>query len=421
MRSESIPVDTVPPLSLLIPLSIQHLFAMFGATVLLPILLGVNPATILLFNGIGTLIFLALCKWKVPAYLGSSFAYLSPSLMIIGAYGYGAALSGYIASGIFFLLAALLIHRFGSDWVRVILPDAVMGAIVAVIGLDLAPTAAKLSGLAVDNPDLHVAAIALFTLLVTILCMTLFQGILRIIPVLIGILLGTIMAGVLGHFSLDLIFQAPWIAIPTFYAPVWSIHAIIIIIPASLVTLVELIGHLQVTGSIVGKDLINDPGMIRMLLGKGISTVLSGCFGATPNTTYSENIGVLAITRVYSTAVFGGAAVCAILISFCGKFIAAIQCIPQPVIGGVALLLFGVIIASGIRMLIEAKIDLSNAKNLVLVSVIFVIGSSGAMIDLGPADLKGMSLATVVGVGLNLVFIAATRFGLFREDSIGDT
>ncbi len=420
MRSESIPVDTVPPLSLLIPLSIQHLFAMFGATVLLPILLGVNPATILLFNGIGTLIFLALCKWKVPAYLGSSFAYLSPSLMIIGAYGYGAALSGYIASGIFFLLAALLIYRFGSDWVRVILPDAVMGAIVAVIGLDLAPTAAKLSGLAVDNPDLHVAAIALFTLLVTILCMTLFRGILRIIPVLIGILLGTIMAGVLGHFSLDLIFQAPWIAIPTFYAPVWSIHAIIIIIPASLVTLVELIGHLQVTGSIVGKDLINDPGMVRMLLGKGISTVLSGCFGATPNTTYSENIGVLAITRVYSTAVFGGAAVCAILISFCGKFIAAIQCIPQPVIGGVVLLLFGVIIASGIRMLIEAKIDLSNAKNLVLVSVIFVIGSSGAMIDLGPADLKGMSLATVVGVGLNLVFIAANRFGLFREGFIED-
>jgi uracil permease len=161
---------------------------------------------------------------------------------------------------------------------------------------------------------------------------------------------------------------------------------------------------------------MKDPGMVRMLLGKGISTVLSGCFGSTPNTTYSENIGVLAITRVYSTVVFGGAAVCAILISFCEKFTAAIQCIPQPVIGGVALLLFGVIIASGIRMLIEARTDLSNAKNLVLVSVIFVIGSSGAMIDLGPADLKGMSLATVVGVGLNLVFLAASRFGFYREE-----
>jgi uracil permease len=416
MKSDPIPVDKVPPLSLLIPLSLQHLSAMFGATVLVPILLGVNPATILLFNGIGTLIFLILCQWKVPAYLGSSFAYLSPSLMIIGAYGYGAALSGYIASGIFFLLAALVIYRFGSGWVRVVLPDAVMGSIVAVIGLDLAPTAAKLSGLSVDNPDLHIAAIALFTLFITILCMTVFTGVFRVIPILISIIAGSIMAAVLGHFSPEPIFQASWLAIPTFYAPVWSLHAVVIIIPASLVTLVELIGHLQVTGNIIGKDLMKDPGMVRMLLGKGISSVLSGFFGSTPNTTYTENIGVLAITRVYSTVVFGGAAVCAILISFCGKFTAAILCIPQPVIGGITLLLFGVIAASGVRMLIESKVDLSLPKNLILVSVILVIGASGAMIDLGPADLKGMSLATVVGVGLNLVFIAVSRIGLWREE-----
>jgi len=410
-------VDTVPPLSLLLPLSLQHLFAMFGATILVPVLLGIDPATVLLFNGIGTLIFLTLCQWKVPAYLGSSFAYLSPSLMIIGAYGYGAALSGYIASGIFFLLAALIIFRFGTGWVRVILPDAVMGSIVAVIGLDLAPTAARLSGLSVDNPDIHVAGIALFTLFVTILSMTIFRGIFRVIPILIGIFSGCIMAAALGHFSSNLIMQAPWLAVPTLYAPVWSLHAIIIIIPASVVTLVELIGHLQVTGNIIHKDLFKDPGMGRMLIGKGISCVLSGIFGSTPNTTYSENIGVLAITRVYSTAVFGGAAVIAILISFCGKFTAAIRCIPEPVIGGISLLLFGVIAASGVRMLIESKIDLSQSKNLILVSVILIIGSSGAMIDLGPADLKGMSLATVVGIGLNLIFIVFSRFGGIREES----
>jgi uracil permease len=417
MKPNTIPVDTVPPLSLLLPLSLQHLFAMFGATILVPVLLGIDPATVLLFNGIGTLIFLTLCQWKVPAYLGSSFAYLSPSLMIIGAYGYGAALSGYIASGIFFLLAALIIFRFGTGWVRVILPDAVMGSIVAVIGLDLAPTAARLSGLSVDNPDIHVAGIALFTLFVTILSMTIFRGIFRVIPILIGIFSGCIMAAALGHFSSNLIMQAPWLAVPTLYAPVWSLHAIIIIIPASVVTLVELIGHLQVTGNIIHKDLFKDPGMGRMLIGKGISCVLSGIFGSTPNTTYSENIGVLAITRVYSTAVFGGAAVIAILISFCGKFTAAIRCIPEPVIGGISLLLFGVIAASGVRMLIESKIDLSQSKNLILVSVILIIGSSGAMIDLGPADLKGMSLATVVGIGLNLIFIVFSRFGGIREES----
>lgn len=398
-----------------IPLSLQHLFAMFGATILVPVLLGVDPATILLFNGIGTLIFLVLCQWKVPAYLGSSFAFISPSLIIIGTYGYGAALSGYIASGIIFLLVALVIYRFGSGWVRVLLPDAVMGSVVAVIGLDLAPTAAKLSGLSADNPDLHVAAIALFTLLVTILCMTMFRGYFRIIPVLIGIILGSILAAVVGYFSFDLIIQAPWFAIPTLYAPVWSVQAIIIIIPASLVVLVELIGHLQVTSTIIGKDLAKDPGLARVLLGKGISSVISGFFGSTPNTTYAENIGVMAITRVYSTAVFGGAAVFAILISFCGKFTAAIRCIPEPVIGGISLLLFGVIAASGVRMLIESKTDLSLPKNLVLVSVILVIGASGAMVDIGPVDLKGMSLATVVGVGLNLIFITVSSLGFSEK------
>lgn len=359
---------------MLIPLSLQHLFAMFGATVLVPVLLGINPATVLLFNGIGTLIFIVVCQFKVPAYLGSSFAIIAPSMMVVGTYGYGAVLSGYIASGVFFLLIALVIYRFGSGWVRIVFPDVVMGSVVAIIGLGLAPTAVKLSGLSGDNPDPHILLISLCTLLVTVFCMTIFRGIFSMIPILIGILSGSMVAGVLGYFSFDQIIQAPWVAIPTLYTPVWSLPAIFIIIPASFVILVELIGHLQVTGTVVGKDLIRDPGLVRMLCGKGLSSILSGFFGSTPNTTYAENIGVLAITRVYSTAVFAGTAIFAIIISFCGKFASAIDSVPDPVIGGISMLLFGVITAQGIRMLIESKVDLSQAKNLVLVSVIFVFG-----------------------------------------------
>ena len=209
MRSNQIPVNITPPLSLLIPLNLQHLFAMFGATILVPILLGINPATVLLFNGIGTMIFLVICQWKDPAYLGSSFAYIAPSLMIIRAYGYGAVLSGYIATGVFFLLAALVIYRFGTGWVRVLFPDVVMGSVVAVIGLALAPTAIHLSGLTGDNPDLSMVAVSLFTLLITIISMTIFRGFLRVIPLLFGILGGCTLAVLLGQFSMDTIIEAP--------------------------------------------------------------------------------------------------------------------------------------------------------------------------------------------------------------------
>jgi len=415
MNSDPIPVDVIPPLSTFLPLSLQHLCAMFGATILVPILLGIDPATTLLFNGIGTLIFLVICQWKVPAYLGSSFVYIAPSLMIIGSYGYGAALTGYIGSGVFFLIVALIIYRAGSGWVRLIFPDVVMDSVVTIIGLGLAPTAARYAGLAGDNPDLHCVAISLFTLLFTIICMTLFRGVLKILPILSGIVAGTALAALTGSFSLEPILNAPWFSIPTLYFPVWSAHAIIIIIPASFVTLVELFGHVQVTGTIIGKDLFKEPGLPRMLIGKGVSSILSGFFGATPNTTYSENIGVLAITRVYSTAIFGGAAVLAILFSFCGKVSVAIRCIPEPVIGGVSLILFGVIAAQGIQMLLNAGIDLSHGRNMVLVSVILIIGVSGTMIDLGPANLEGMSLATLAGVVLNLIFLIAAKIGFHGD------
>lgn len=404
MEPPVIPVEDRPPLPILAALSLQHLFAMFGATILVPVLLGVDPATVLLFNGIGTLIFLVLCQWKVPAYLGSSFAFISPALIIIPAYGYGAALAGFIASGIIFILLALLIRKTGIGWVSVVFPDAAMGAIVAVIGLELAPTAAAMAGLANGSSDLTTLGIVFLTLAVMIAGMTVCRGFLRIIPVILGIVTGFMVAVLLGRAVFDPVIAAPWISVPTLYTPTLSIAAIAIIIPATVVVFVELIGHFKVTGTIIGRDLMQDPGIERALLGKGISTTLSGLFGSTPNTTYAENIGVLAITRVYSTQVLAGTAVIAILISFCGKIPAAIGAIPGPVMGAVALLLFGVIAASGIRMLIDARTDLSDPRNLVLVSLIFVLGISGISVTVGIADLRGMALSTVAAVVLGLFF-----------------
>lgn len=404
-------VDERPPLPVLATLSLQHLFAMFGATILVPVLFGVDPATVLLFNGIGTLIFLALCRWKVPAYLGSSFAFIPAVLTIIPLYGYGAALGGFIASGIIFILLAFIIGKTGTGWVEIIFPDAAMGAIVAVIGLELAPTAAKMTGLTTGSPDPATLAIILVTLGVMIAGMTVFRGFLRIIPVLLGILAGCVAAVLLGRAVLDTVITAPWFSVPTFYAPAFSPAAIILILPATAVVFVEVIGHLRVTGTIVGRDLMKDPGIEPVLYGKGISTVLSGFFGSTPNTTYAENIGVMAITRVYSTQVLAGTALIAIAISFCGKLPGAIRAIPDPVMGAVGLLLFGVIAASGIRILIDARTDLSRSRNLVLAALILVIGVSGASITIGPAEIKGMALSTVVAIVLGVFFFAIDRMG----------
>ncbi|MFA5267707.1 MAG: uracil permease [Methanoregula sp.] len=406
-----IQVDERPPLPVLATLSLQHLFAMFGATILVPVLFGVDPSTILLFNGIGTLIFLALCQWKVPAYLGSSFAFIPAVLTIIPLYGYGAALGGFIASGIIFILLAFIIGKTGTGWVEVVFPDAAMGAIVAVIGLELAPTAAKMAGLTAGSPDPATLGIVLVTLGVMIVGMTVSKGFLRILPVLLGILAGCVAAVLLGRAVLDTILIAPWFSIPTFYAPAFSPAAIILILPATAVVFVELIGHLRVTGTIIGRDLMKAPGIEPVLYGKGISTVLSGFFGSTPNTTYAENIGVMAITRVYSTYVLAGTALIAIAISFCGKLPAAIRAIPDPVMGAVGLFLFGVIAASGIRILIDARTDLSCSRNLVLAALILVIGVSGASVNIGPAEIKGMALSTVVAVVLGVFFYTVDRMG----------
>ena len=404
MSQKTIDTAERPPLLTTIPLSLQHLFAMFGSTVLVPILFHVNPATVLLFNGIGTLFYLILCKGKIPAYLGSSFAFLSPVFLVLSEYSYEAALGGFIVVGMVFCLVSLIVHAIGTSWIDVIFPPASMGAIVAVIGLELMPTAANMAGLTGENTDATVIFVSIATLAVTIFASMAFRGFLSIIPILIGVVAGYIIAFAAGIVDLSHVESAPWLAIPTIYTPEFDLRAILIILPASIVVIVEHIGHLIVTGNIVGRNLAKDPGLDRSLLGNGVSTIFSGLFGSTPNTTYGENIGVLAITKVYSTWVMGGAAIFAILLSCLGKLAALIQSIPTPVMGGVSMLLFGVIAASGIRILVEAKVDYNDPMNLLLTSIVMGVGVSTASLTIGTVTLRGMSLATVIAIILSVSF-----------------
>lgn len=404
MSKRVIGVEERPPLLTTIPLSLQHLFAMFGSTVLVPILFKVNPATILLFNGIGTIAYLILCRGRIPAYLGSSFAFLSPVFLVMSQYSYEAALGGFIASGVVFCLVAALIRAVGTAWIDVIFPPAAMGSIVAVIGLELMPTAAAMAGLTAETLDSTTVFVSLATLAITIFASVAFKGFLSIIPILLGVVGGYIIAALCGLVDWTVIENASFFALPTIYTPEFNIDAILIILPASLVVVAEHIGHLIVTGNIVDKDLTKDPGLDRSILGNGLSTIFSGFFGSTPNTTYGENIGVLAITKVFSTWVIGGAAVFAIVLSCFGKLAAAIQSIPTPVMGGVSLLLFGVIAASGIRVLVESKVDYNNPINLMLTAIVMGIGVSTASITIGTVTLKGMSLATIVAIILSVAF-----------------
>ncbi|MFZ5646552.1 MAG: uracil permease [Bacillota bacterium] len=416
MARREIQVEEKLPLLTTLPLSLQHLFAMFGATVLVPILFKVDPATVLLFNGIGTLLYLVICKGRIPAYLGSSFAFLSPVFVVLGKYDYQSALGGFIVVGLVFVIVALIIGVAGTKWIDVVFPPAAMGAIVAVIGLELAPVAADMAGLTAKTPDFKVIMVSMFTLAVTILGSLLFRGFMAIIPILFGVVAGYALAFFMGMVDTVMVAKAATVAAPTFYTPKFNPAAIAIILPAALVVVAEHIGHLFVTSNIVGKDLARDPGLHRSLMGNGISTMLSGFFGSSPNTTYGENIGVMAITKVYSVWVIGGAAIIAILLSFFGKLSAAIQSIPVPVMGGISLLLFGVIAASGIRMLLESKVDYSKARNLILTSVVLIVGISGAHLEIGAVSLRGMGLATVISILLSLAFKLFDVLGLTPEE-----
>lgn len=387
---------------------------MFGATILVPILLGINPAIALLMNGIGTLIYTWVTRYGMPAYLGSSFAFISLVLLVISSYGgFQHAQSGFIFFGLFFIIMSFVVYYWGMGWIDTVMPPAVMGAVVAIIGLELAPVAAQQAGLSPQlqiPTDSKVLIVSLFTLFIGIVASLFFKGFLRVIPVLLAVVVGSILACVMGMIDIKSIQEASWWALPYFQKPIYDPRAIIIIAPASLVVLAEHISHLIVTAKITGRDLMKKPGLLLSLLGDGISNVISGFTGSPPNTTYGENIGVLAITKVYSVWVIRGAAVLVIIFSLMGKVSAALSIIPSAVMGGITLLLYGIIAVQGLRIFIEQKVDFSRNKNMVLGALTFVAGVSGATIHIGVVQLRGMSLAAIVGMGLSLVLWMAQKF-----------
>ena len=409
-----IQVDERLPLLQTIPLSLQHLFAMFGSTVLVPFLLHDDPATALFMNGIGRILYLLICKGRLPAYLGSSFAFISPVLAVCATSGmdYGDAQGGFIVFGLSFIVLAGIVNKVGTRWIDVLFPPAAMGAVVAIIGLELAPLAMTMSGYLGEASGMTnetAMIISTFTLIVTLLATVLGRGFIGIIPILIGVISGYILSWFMGVVDFSVVETTPWISVPTFYEPKFNLSAIMMIMPALFVVFAEHLGHLFVTSDIVGRNLIEDPGLHRSLFADGLSNVLSGLVGSTPNTTYGENMGVLAITGVYSTWVIGGAALLAVIFSFVGKIAALIHGIPVPVMGGVCILLFGFIAASGIRMLVEKHVDYTRSKNLILTAVTMICGLSGATIVVGPVQLKGMGLATVVAMILSLAFLLFER------------
>ena len=404
-----------------LPLSFQHLFAMFGASILVPMLFGINPAIVLLMNGIGTMIYLVICKGKAPAFLGSSFAFLAPTFAVLGSIGAGAfnfALGGYVVVGCVFMAVALLIKLVGIKWIDVVLPPAAMGPVVALIGLDLAGTAANMAGLlpaAGAGIDVKVVAVSMITLAVAFFGSVLFRKFFAVIPILVAIIVGYLAAMGFGLVDLSKVSSAPILALPNFSFPKFQLDMILIILPAALVVISEHIGHLIVTGNIIGKDLTKDPGLHRSLFSDGISTTLSGFMGSVPTTTYGENIGVMAITRVYSVRVIGGAAIISIVLAFSGTLSAIIMSIPTAVMGGVSILLFGVIASSGIRLLVDQKVDYSKAKNLMLTAVVLIVGVCGVKIPVGKAALSGMTLATIVGMILSLLLWALEKAKLTND------
>ncbi len=411
-------IDEQPPLLNWIVLAFQHVFAMFGATILVPILVnsaaGEEVLTIpvaLVASGIGTLIYILCTKGKSPVYLGSSFAFITP---IAAAYlkgGISGAMTGIMAVGLIYVLIAIIIKFAGKDWLDKLLPPVVIGPMIMIIGLGLAPSAISQIGLAAGTAfDVKTMVVVLVSFLVTALLMTKAKGFLKVIPFLIGIISGYVVAVCLGMIDFKPVAEASFFSMPKFIIPFVNYKpnftALITIAPIALVTLCEHIGDHTSLGNIIGKDLIKDPGLDRTLMGDGIATFVAGALGGPANTTYGENTSVVGMTKVASVKVIGLAAIIAILIGFLGKFTALVSTIPNAVLGGVSLLLYGFIAVNGLKVLIKNQVNFEDSKNVIVASSMLVLGLGGAVIAINSGNLSltisGMSLASIVGILLNI-------------------
>ena len=396
-------------------LSIQHLFTMFGATVLVPILVGIDPGIALVSSGLGTLVYLTVTKGKIPAYLGSSFAFIAAMKLLMSTDGYPAIAQGAITTGLVYLIVSLVVKKIGSAWMDKILPPIVVGPVIMVIGLGLAANAANNAMFNDGQYDYKFLLVALVTMGITIFFNMFLKGFLGLIPILLGIIAGYLFALLMGIVDTQPIIDAAWFALPNFeipfvnYEPKFYLSAIITMAPIAFVTMTEHIGHLMVLNKLTKRNFFQNPGLNRTLLGDGLAQIVAGLVGGPPVTSYGENIGVLAITRVHSVFVISGAAVLAVILGFVGKLSALILSIPNPVISGISFILFGVIAASGLKSLIENKIDFDKKKNLLIASVILVIGIGGLYVESGTFTLSAMALATVLGIALNLILPETSR------------
>ncbi|KPN82885.1 Uracil permease [Apilactobacillus kunkeei] len=402
-------VNDKPGFLLWIGLSLQHMFSMFGSTVIVPLLVGLSPSIALFTSGVGTLIHILVTQKKIPAYMGSSFAFIVPMKYLMQVTGYLGIAQGVIAVGVIYLIVALVIAMIGSEWIDKLLPAVVVGPVVIVIGLSLASSAANDAMLNNGNYDYKYVFVALITLLLAIFFNIYLKGFLGFMPILLAIVCGYVLSIAMGLVSLSTIANAPWFSMPKFEIPFVSYNvkfewgAIIAIAPIAFVTITEHLGHLMVLDELTGRNYFKDPGLNRTLTGDGLASMFAGLVGGPAVTSYGENIGVMAITKIHSVYVLIGAAVFAILFSFVNKLNVLIMQMPLPVIGGISFLLFGTIASSGIKIMIENKIDLANKRNLMIVSTILVIGVGGFMIKIGTLPLNGLAVSVILGILLNIV------------------
>lgn len=410
-------VNDKPPLLKWLLLSLQHVFAMFGATILVPIL--VNKAVgsevlsipvALISSGIGTLIYIVCTKGKSPVYLGSSFAFITPMIVAFAKSGKESVFTGIMAVGLVYVLVALIIKAIGKKWINKLLPAIVVGPMIMIIGLSLAPTAIEEIGLNLEKIPWKNIVVALISFLTTGILAVRGKGFLKVIPFLLGMVAGYISSIILGMVNLKEVFETSFIAVPNFYIPFvhykLNFSALLTIAPIALVTISEHIGDHKVLSEIIGKDLIINPGLDNTLLGDGIATFTAGLIGGPANTTYGENTSVVGMTKVASVWVIGLAAIIAIIFGFLGQLTAIISSIPSPVLGGVSILLYGFISVNGLKILIQNKVDFENTKNVIVASSMLVLGLGGAAISIITKNISvsisGMSLAALVGILLNL-------------------
>ncbi|WP_244825475.1 uracil-xanthine permease family protein [Carboxylicivirga linearis] len=383
------------PLPRQIIIGIQFLFVAFGATVLVPLLVGIDPSIALLSAGIGTLLFHLITKGQVPVFLGSSFAFIAPIVEATKQFGLPGTLSGLIAVGAVYILMSALIKLWGRGFIERIFPSVVVGPVIMVIGLSLAPEAVKMA-----KTDWTLAIVALLTAIIVVIYT---KGLIKLIPIFMGILVGYILALALGKIDFTPIKEAAWFSLPPFTAPVWSWKAIIYMIPVAIAPLIEHVGDMYAIGAVAEKNFIKKPGLHRTMLGDGIATSLAALMGSVPNTTYSEVTGAISLTKITNPRVLRIAAITAIVFSLIGKVSGFLKSIPSAVLGGIMLLLFGMIASVGIRTLVESKAKLTSTRNQVIVSIILTIGIGGAVINIGNFSLAGIGLASLSGVILNLI------------------